>query len=280
MKRFVTLAILAVGLSAMTADAQGLKMPQPSSSQTISQDFGLGKITISYSRPNVKGRQIFGDLVPFDKVWRTGANSATLITFTDEVKVQGQTLPAGEYGLFTIPGKNEWTIIFNKSAKQWGSYSYNQAEDVLRVKVKPETLKEKAETFSIQFAQVYPTAAQLELKWANTLVSVGITTDIDSRVMANIETAMQGEKKPYFQAANYYFENGKDLKKALEWASAAEAAEPKAPWIKLLKGKIQLKAGDKQGAAATATAGLQLAKEINNEEYVRLHSALLADAKK
>lgn len=276
-----TMLFLALAVVLSTdVQAQGLKMPQASTSQTVTQNFGLGKITLSYARPNVKGRQIFGAMEPYGTVWRTGANSATTINFTDAVKIDGKELPAGEYGLFTIPGKDEWTVIFNKGAKQWGSYEYKESDDVLRVKVKAKKLKDKVETFTIQFADVYPTSAKLQLMWENTLVNVELTTDIDATVMASIDEAMKGEKKPYFQAAQYYFTNGKDLNKALEWVNAAEAADGKAPWIKLWKGRIQMKMGDKAGAAKTAESGLKLATEIKNQEYIRLHTALLKEAQK
>lgn len=276
-----TLMILALAVSLNTElQAQGIKIPQASSAQTITQSFGLGKINVSYSRPNTKGRKVFGAMEPFDKVWRTGANSATSITFSDPVKIGGQELAAGTYGLFTIPGKDEWTVIFNKDSKQWGAYEYKEAEDVLRIKVKPVKLKEKVETFTIQFANVYPTTAQLQLSWENTGLNIDLSTEIDAQVMASIEEAMKGEKKPYFAAAQYYFENGKDLNKALEWINAAEAADPKAPWVRLWKGRIQLKKGDKAGAIASAEAGIKLATEAKVDEYVRLNSALLAEAKK
>ncbi|WP_316815648.1 DUF2911 domain-containing protein [Pedobacter nyackensis] len=278
---FKTMLLLALTV-ALSSDlqAQGLKMPQASTSQTVSQNFGLGKITLNYSRPNVKGRKIFGAMEPYGAVWRTGANSATIISFTDPVKIDGKELPAGEYGLFTIPGKSEWTVIFNKGSKQWGSYEYKESDDVLRVKVKPINLKDKVETFTIQFADVYPTSAKLQLMWENTAINVELTTEIDATVMASIDEAMKGDKKPYFQAAQYYFSNGKDLNKALEWVNAAEAADDKAPWIKLWKGRIQMKMGDKAGAAKTAEAGLKSATEMKNAEYVRLHTELLKEAKK
>lgn len=273
--------ILALAVSLNTElQAQGIKIPQASSAQTITQSFGLGKINVSYSRPNTKGRKVFGGMEPFDKVWRTGANSATSITFSDPVKIGGQELAAGTYGLFTIPGKEEWTVIFNKDSKQWGAYEYKEAEDVLRIKVKPVKLKEKVETFTIQFANVYPTTAQLQLSWENTGLNIDLSTEIDAQVMASIDEAMKGEKKPYFAAAQYYYENGKDLNKALEWINAAEAADAKAPWVRLWKGRIQLKKGDKAGAIASAEAGIKLATEAKVDEYVRLNSALLAEAKK
>lgn len=278
---FKAMLLLAITVALSTdLQAQGLKMPQASTSQTITQAFGLGKITLNYSRPNVKGRKIFGAMEPYGSVWRTGANSATIISFTEPVKIDGKELAAGEYGLFTIPGKDEWTVIFNKGAKQWGAYEYKETDDVLRVKVKATKLKDKVETFTIQFADVYPTTAKLQLMWENTAVSVDLTTEVDATVMASIDEAMKGEKKPYFAAAQYYYSNGKDLNKALEWVNAAEAADGKAPWIKLWKGRIQLKMGDKAGAAKTAAAGLQLATEIKNPEYVRLHTELLNETKK
>lgn len=275
----ICLAVVALGLSIATS-AQDVIAPQPSSGQTITQDFGLGKITVNYSRPSMKGRKIFGSLEPFDKVWRTGANSATVLTFTDAVSFGGKEIPAGEYGLFTIPNKTEWTVILSKAAKQWGAYTYNENDDVLRIKVKPIVLKNKVETFTIQFADVLPTASQLQLMWENTLVSINLTTNIDEKVMSRIDAAMKGEKKPYFQAAIYYLENGKDLNKALAWVNEAEKAAPKAPYIKLWKGKIQLKMGDKVGAQTSAQAGIDAAKAENNEEYIRLNSQLLAAAKK
>lgn len=275
-----TLAIAMSLAMSNQLQAQGLKMPQPSTGQTLVQDFGLGKITVNYSRPNTKGREIFGALEPYGSVWRTGANNATLLTFTEDITFEGKNVPAGEYALFTIPGKTEWTIILNKASKQWGAYEYKEAEDFLRVTVKPTLAKEKTETFTIQFVNVYPTKAQLQLSWDQTVVTVNLATEIDAKVMASIEEAMKGEKKPYFQAAMYYFQNGKDLNKALEWMNAAEAADNKAPWVKLWKGRVQLKMGDKKGAATTAEAGIKSATEMKNEEYIRLNTELLNLAKK
>jgi len=282
MKKSLKMMMLLVTAASFSTQiqAQGLVMPQASTTQVLTQNFGLGKITLNYSRPNVKARKIFGALVPFGEVWRTGANSATLISFTEDVKIEEQTLPAGEYGLFTIPEKGEWTVIFNKGSKQWGSYTYSQADDVLRVKIKPAKLKEKAETFSILFTDVYPTSAKIKLAWDNTGVTINLATEVDSKVMAGIDEAMKGDKKPYFQAAQYYFENGKDLNKALEWMNKADEGNTKAPWVKLWKGRVQLKAGDKAGAAKTAEEGLKIATEIKNPEYIRLNTALLAEAKK
>jgi hypothetical protein len=260
--KFALIIILGLTLNSQVM-AQGIKIPQPSSGQTLIQDFGLGKITVVYSRPNTKGRKVFGELEPYGSVWRTGANNATTISFTEEVTLEGKTVPAGDYALFTIPGKSEWTVILNKSIKQWGAYEYKESEDFLRVKVKPSILKDKVETFTIH----------------NTSVAVNLATDIDAKVMASIDEAMKGDKKPYMQAAQYYFSNGKDINKAMEWINAADTPDGKAPWVKLWKGRIQLKMGDKAGAAKSATEGIKIATEIKNPEYIRLNTALLAETK-
>jgi hypothetical protein len=278
MKKISMLFTAAIcSLITLNADAQVL-MPQASSSQTLIQEFGMGKVSVKYSRPNIKGRSITADLAPYGEVWRTGANDATVISFTDAVTMEGNAIAPGEYALFTIPGKDEWTIILNKETKQWGSYSYKQAEDVLRFKVKPVKQKEKIETFTITFNDVTTSTARLDLIWGNIRVPVNMTTDSDSKVMAGIDEAMKGDKKPYYPAAVYYFENGKDLTKALEWISIAEAGDQKAPWFKYQKARIQLKMGDKAGAAQTAKAGIEAAKAMNNAEYIRLNGKILSAA--
>jgi len=264
-------------LFVLNSEAQ-LLMPQTSSSQSLIQEFGLGKVSVKYSRPNIKGRSITGDLAPVGEIWRTGANDATVISFTDAVTLEGNNVAAGEYALFSIPGKDEWTIILNKETKQWGSYNYKQSEDVLRFKVKTAVLKDKVETFTINFSDVTTSTAKFDLLWGSTRVSINMTTDVDSKVMASIDEAMKGEKKPHYPAAVYYFENGKDLNKALEWISIAESADQKAPWFKYQKARIQLKMGDKAGAAKTAKAGVEAARAMNNAEYIRLNGKILADA--
>ena len=280
MKRLITfLPAIVLSVLALNVLAQ-FPMPQPSSSQTIIQEFGLGNVTVKYSRPNVKGRSVFTDLAPYNEVWRTGANNATVITFSDNVTLEGKPVAAGEYALFTIPGKDTWTIILNKGTKLWGAYEYKQADDVLRFQAKAVKLINKVETFTFGFSEVLPTTAKLNLMWDDTRVSVNMATDVDSKVMTSIEEAMKTEKKPYFQAAQYYYDNSKDLSKALQWINAAEAADQKAPWIKYWKARIQLKLGDKNGAALSSSAGIQAAQAMNLPEYVRLNSAVLIQSKK
>lgn len=263
------------------AQQQEPRIPEASSTQTIIQDFGLGKISITYSRPNVKGRKIFGGINPYGQVWRTGANAATTINFTENVVIEGKKVAAGTYSLFSIPEKDNWTIILNKTVKQWGAYDYKQADDYLRFTVKPVNVKEKRETFTIAFANSTTKSTDMYIIWDHTAVPIHIQTDDDAQITANIDKLMQGEikKRPYFNAIQYYYENDKDLKKAMQWALEAEKLEPNGPWFKLWKARIQLKMGDKAAAIATAQQGVKLAKDSKDEEYVRLNEAVIDQAK-
>lgn len=280
-KQLLTTAMIAVAVAVgwQPAKAQ-VKLPPASSSQTVTQGLGISTVTLTYSRPNMNGREIFGGLVPYDEVWRTGANSLPLLTFDGTVMIAGTPVEAGTYGLLTIPGKDKWTVIFSKNTEQWGAYSYNQEEDLFRFDVKPEGLSEPVETFTISFSDVQPQSAQLDIIWEQSKISFDLVVDQDAEIMASIDEAMKGDKKPYFQAAQYYYKNDKDIQKALEWVNEADKSPTPAPYIKYWKALIQLKAGDKQGAIATATQGVEIAKQQNNTEYVKLNSRVIVDAKK
>src|SRR6478672_9030673 len=281
MKNISTLFIAAaLGLCAAGASAQDLKIPEPSTAQRIEQEFGLGKITVTYSRPNTKGRKILGEIEPYGLVWRTGANAATKIKLTDTLTMEKHQLLPGEYALFTIPGPNEWTVILNQTAQQWGAYSYDSTKDVLRFKVKPGKLDKKMETFTIQFANAFVDHGDLQLSWENTVVSLRLETDVDARVMANIDELMKGDKKPYYFASIYYYNHDKDMKKALSWINEADKNSPDAYNIKYWKARIQLKIGDKAGAIESANQGLKLAIAEPSAEYIRLNNEVLAEAKK
>lgn len=262
-----------------TLQAQGLKVPAPSPAQTVKQDFGLGNIELSYSRPATKGRKIFGDLVPYGKVWRTGANSATTLTFSDEVIIGGKTIPAGKYGLVSIPDAKEWTLIITKQLDVTSPSAYKEDQDVVRVKVKPVAMKEKIENFMIQFDEIKGTECNLWILWDKSAVALPIKTDIDGKIMAQIETAMKSEKPPYFNAAMYYMEAGKDLKQAHEWLVKATEASPNFFWIWHQRANAEAKLGMKQEAIASATKSMQLATEAKNPDYVALNEKLLKTLK-
>jgi len=254
--------------------------PAPSSSQTLMQAFGLGKIILTYSRPNVKGRKIFGYTEPYNAVWRTGANAATTITFTDDVTLEGHKVAAGEYSLFSIPGESEWTIILNKTANQWGAYDYKAADDYLRFTIKPIKIDEKVETLTMQFTNVFPTSADLNLLWEHTALVIHLATDIDAKVMAKIDSAMQTDKKPYYDAVIYYWNNNKDMNKALTWAIALQQVPGFPPYVvKLWLARVELKKGDKTAAIKAAEEGVAAAQTGNSTEYIRLNTEVITAAK-
>ena len=270
-------AALALVMASTTMNAQ-LKVPAPSPLQTVKQAFGLSDLTIEYSRPGAKGRVIFGDVVPFGKVWRTGANATTKITFGDDVKVEGNAVVAGTYGLYTIPHKDSWEIMLYKDLTLAGNVAdYKKENEVIHFTVKPKTTSDKTETFTINIADITSNTANVELTWENTRVAFKVETDIDSKIMKSIETNVINDSRPYFQAATYYYENGKDLAKASEWADKAIAANPKAFYMVMLKAKIQAKQGDKKGAVATANQVITLATEAKNDDYVTMAKKLIAE---
>ena len=261
------------------AFSQDLKVPAPSPSTTVKQDFGISSVELSYSRPGVKGRKIFGDLVPYDKVWRTGANSPTVITFGDDVTIGGTKVPAGKYGLLTIPGQQEWTVIISKSTEVSSPSAYKEADDVVRVKVKPEEMPFPIETFTILFNNIKPTSMDAVILWDKLAVPFTITTEIDSKVSAQIDQLMKSSKPPYFQAAMYYLENGKDLDKAVAWMDKAIQENPKAFWVYHNKANALAKLGKKKEAIEAANKSIELAKEARNDDYVQLNEKLLATLK-
>jgi hypothetical protein len=267
------LIVLALSVMSLGAFAQGIKTPAPSPGQTIKQDFALSSVEVVYSRPAAKGRKIFGDLVPFGKMWRTGANSQTLITFGEDVTVGGKAVKAGKYSLLSIPGKSEWEIILAKP--ETSVFNYKAENEITRFTAKSTTLPMNVESFMILFGAQTSNSVNMSLIWENTEVEFPIVADIDTKIMAEIEKAMNVDSKPYFAAASYYFDNGKDLTKALAWANRAVDAQPDAYWIAHLKAKIQAKAGDKAGAIATAKKSLELATKGNNPDYVALNEKLI-----
>lgn len=279
-KKFFAISFAAALMFTANQSFAQLKLPAASSAQTITQGLGIEKVTINYSRPSMNGRKIFGELVPYNEVWRTGANTNTTLTFDGDVTLNGHKLSAGTYALFTVPNKSEWTIIISKNTQQWGAYTYNQAEDALRFNVKPQNLSTPVETFTISVDNVTPTDAVLSLAWEKTAVKVDLKVNQQTAILASIDEAMKGDKKPYFAAAQYYFNNNLDLNKALTWFDEAAKAQPKAAHVLYWKAKAQLKAGDKKGAIETATKGVEVATEAKNSEYIKLNTQIIQAAKK
>lgn len=274
------LTVAAAALLSFGATAQ-LKVPAPSPVQSIKQAFGLSDVSIEYSRPSAKGRVIFGDLVSYGKIWRTGANNATKITFVDDVKIEGNDLKAGSYAVYSIPNKDTWEIMFYKDLTLGGDVaSYKQENEVLRVKIKPTAISNNVESFTINFADLKSNSMSVELLWEKTRVAFTVTTDIDAKIMKNIENTVIKDARPYYQAANYYYENDKDMKQALEWAVKATEQNPKAYWVMALKGKIQVKSKDSKGAVESANKVIEMAKADQNDDYVKIGEKIIADSKK
>lgn len=261
------------------AHAQTLTTPQPSPTQTIKQNFGLSNVELSYSRPGMKGRMIFGDLVPFGKVWRTGANNATTVTFGDAVTIGGTKIPAGKYGLLTIPDKKSWTIIISKQTDVTSPAEYKQDQDIVRVEATTMALETPVETFTMQFANIKPTTCDLRMMWDKTAVALPITTDVETKVMAQIEQVMKKDNRPYFNAAMYYMDNGKDLNQALVWLDKA-IEQNDAFFIQHQRANCLARLGRKNEAIAAANKSMAQAKEAKNDDYVRLNEKLLAELNK
>ena len=277
MKKLIFSVIVACLL--FTAEAQ-LKSPAPSPTQNVKQDFGLASIELSYSRPAVKGRKIFGDLVPYGQVWRTGANQATTITFGDEVTIGGVKLPAGKYGILTVPDKKSWTIIISKQTDITSPQGYKKDMDAVRVTANVSSTKSTVESFTMQFANVKPTSCDLQIMWDKSAVVLPIATEIDGKIMANIEKEMKGDKPPYFEAAMYYMNNGKDLNQALSWFNKAVEAQPDAFWVQHQWANCLAKLGQKNEAKAAALKSKELAMAAKNDDYVKLNDKLLKELAK
>ena len=284
---FPAAVVAAAALLAAPAAQAQIRTPAASPQSTVSQRVGLTDITIVYSRPSVKARNIFGTVVPYGKRWRTGANATTSIKFSDDVVIEGKKVAAGEYGLYTIPNKTEWLVVLNKSLKQGADVDgFKDDQDVARFTIKPYKVASKVETFTINFTDLTPGTANVALEWEMTGAKFKVTADVDSKVMAQIDEKITKAATPapgdLAAAAVYYLDNNKGLKQALAWMEKANAAEPTKFWNLNTEAKIRLKMKDYAGAtkAAEASKKAALAATPPNGEYVKMNEELMAEAKK
>ena len=278
-KKF-SLSLMALAM-AFISQAQTVKVPAPSPLQTLKQNFALSEITIEYSRPSARGRAVYGDVVPFGKVWRTGANGSTKITFGEDVKVEGKAVKAGTYALYSIPGKDSFTFMLYKDLKLGGDVAnYSAENELIRFAVKSSKVTEKVETFTMNVSDITASSSNIELTWENTRVAFNVTADIDASIMASIDKALNKDNKPYYQAASYYYDNNKDMKLALEWVNKAVEQNPKAYWVVLLKAKIELKLKDKAAAKASAEKVIEMAKADKDDAYIKNGENLLIEINK
>lgn len=277
----LALAGLALLLAPAAQAQTRLTIPQPSPTVKLREAFSTSFVELNYSRPSLKGRVAFGGLVPYGQVWRLGANTVTKIRFGEAVQLAGQAVPAGTYALLAIPGKANWTFILNRDTAQWGAYAYQPSLDVARFPAQATKLAAPQETMRLSLENVRPAAADLTLAWARTQVALPLTANPDPIVLAQIQEAMQGDKKPYLAAAQYYYNsNQPDLTPALGWLDEAIKAKPSYSayyW----KAKLLQKQGKKPEATAAANQSLELLKTDKNEvakaEYTRLNQQLLAE---
>jgi len=260
-----------------------LAVPAASPAATLKQRVGLTDIEIVYSRPGLKGRVMIGQVEPYGKVWRTGANSATTIAFSTAVKLNGHDIPAGKYALFTIPAEKDWTVILSKNPNQSGAFNYTEAEDLVRFPVTPVPLGESVETFEISLNDIRDDSATINLAWARLRVPIKLELDIVGPTLAKIADLMAaGGPKPYQQAAGFYLDHGQDLNQALAWAEAAVAAGANQTNVHL-KAKILAKLGRKADAIAAARQSIELAARSSNAglraEYTKMNENLIASLK-
>jgi hypothetical protein len=281
MKKVLSILLIAFSIA---AEAQ-IQTPAASPAATVSTVVGLTDVKVNYARPKVRGRKIFGAgndfVVPYGQLWRTGANQGTVITFSDDVTVEGKAVKKGDYLLLTIPTANEWTVILYSDVAMGGNTAaYDQSKDAARFMVKPHTVAEKVETFTVNISDISDdnTKANIQMAWENTSVKFGITVDFDSKVMKAIEAGTRVNPNNYIAAANYYFDSGKDLNKALEWMTMGiENGNKEAFWNIHTKAKIQLAMKDYDGALKTAQQSLDLAKKAPSDfGYIKNNEDLIA----
>tara|TARA_B100000809_G_scaffold261178_1_gene309558 strand:- start:1478 stop:2326 length:849 start_codon:yes stop_codon:yes gene_type:complete len=271
---------LFVAAFAFSVNAQ-IKTPAPSPSQKVEQMVGLTDITLEYSRPSMKGRKIFGGLEDYGKVWRTGANKNTTLTFSTDFMVGGETLKAGTYALFTIPGEKTWDIILYTDASNWGTPGkWDDAKVAAKVTVTPEVMAMPVETFTITFDNLTNNSATVGILWENTYVGLKFETPTDAMVSKQITSVMNGPKdSDYYASAVYYLQSGNDIKKAQMWIDKAVYMNSKAPkyWMLRQQSLIHAKAGNTKGAIAAAKESLKHAEIAKSAGYIKMNKASLKE---
>ncbi|MEI6866681.1 DUF2911 domain-containing protein [Flavicella sp.] len=279
MKKFI-LALFTITLT--TSLTAQVKTPQASPSGTIIQKIGMTTLTVKYSRPGVKERAIFGDLVPFGEIWRTGANENTTITIDTEITIGGQELKAGTYALFTIPNKDSWEIFFYNETKNWGiPKKWDDSKIIAKTKVKSVAIPLSVETLTLAFNNIKPNGGVLKILWDKTYIAIPFEVPTDRIVMEGIQNTMNNkpETNDYFAAAVYYFESGKDIQQAKKWIDKAVKQQKEKPkfWMIRKQSLIHAKSGDIKGAIKAAKKSLKLAQEVKNKAYIKMNEASLKE---
>ncbi len=254
--------------------------PQPSPSSKLEQEVGLTKVTLEYSRPGMRDRQVFGNLVPYGEIWRTGANSNTKITFSDDVEIGGKQLTKGTYAIYTRPQKDNWEVMFYSDSNNWGNpQEWDESKVALKANAEVSELPFSMETFTIFIGDLKNEGAVLNFVWENTVASLPFKVPTDAKTLASIEKVMNGPTaNDYFAAGTYYHDSGKDNKKALEWVNKAISMQNTPPfWMLRKKSLIQADMGMKKEAITTAKQSLEAAKKANNADYVKMNEDSLRE---
>ena len=274
----VVLFLMAI-VASISVEAQ-INTPAPSPSAKLMQTVGLTEVMIDYSRPNMRGREVYGNLVPFDKLWRTGANAYTKITFDTDVSIGGKEVKAGTYSIFTKPGASTWDVFFYTDIVGGGTPSkWEESKVVAQLTVPVQKLDMPVETFTITIDDVMSNGANIGIIWANTYVAVPFTVPTDATVMKSIDKALNGPTADdYYAAAVYYSSEGKDINKAKEWMNKAMSmTEKPAFWQLRQQSLILAKAGDKKGAIEAAKKSLAGAIEAGNDDYIKMNNDSLKE---
>ena len=273
------LIALAIVLAPFATEAQ-IKTPQASPKGYIKQTVGLTDVEVTYSRPGARGRAVFGNLVPFGKLWRTGANENTIINFGDDVVIDGKTLKKGKYAIYTIPKIESWEVIFYLSTDNWGlPENWNDAYVALRTTVKEDALPTPLETFTIGINGLDPNFGYLDMAWENSHVALKFEVPTAKIATASIEKTLNGPSaNDYFAAATYLFQSNGNIETARTYVDKSLDLSTEKPYFILrLKAQIQAKQGDKKGAVETAKASLAAAEAANNQDYVKLNKDSIAE---
>ncbi len=254
-----------------------IQTPAPSPGSKVTQAVGLTEITIEYSRPGVKDREIFGGLVPYGELWRTGANQATKISFDKDVTIGGQKCKAGSYAILTVPNKDEWK--FNLYTYESGNFgTYIEKEPAVSFMAKTESDEWSMWSFTMGFGEVKSSSAMLWVMWDKTRVGVPIEVGTEEQVMASIDQVMAGPSAgDYYRAATYYHDAGKDLNKAYEWIKKANAGDNARFWTLRREALILADMGKKKEAITVAKRSMEMAKEAKNDDYVRMNEASIKE---
>ncbi len=278
MKKLGFLSLFAV--LALTVNAQ-MQTPQPSPSSELEQMVGLTEVEVEYARPSMKGRTIFGDLVPYGQLWRTGANKNTTVSFSDDVKIGGKDVKAGEYAIFTKPGEAVWEVIFYTDTENWGTpRNWDASKVAATVKVEVMKMPMKVETFTITIDDLTNNGANLGILWEDVYVGVPFEVPTAKKAQKSIESTMAGPSgRDLYSAASYYYEEGLDMEKAREWIDKAVAMDTKGEqyWVLRRQSLIHAKLGDKKAAIAAAKKSLAAAEAAGNQDYVKMNKDSLME---